>query len=112
MKDAQTGRSGSGLISLVGRIWRGDLPLPVLFWNWAVLGGLVVNLASSALFLFLMVSDQIAAGIIAGYLLSLPYNFLVTMGVWRSADSYDGDRRLAELARLVTVVGMLVLSFT
>lgn len=98
--------------SLLRNVWRGDLPLPDLFWNWAVAGGLLVNLISSGLFLFLMIADQIVAAIVGGYLFSLPYNFIVTVGVWRSANKYEGSRNMAELAKLVTIIGMLVLSFT
>ena len=112
MKDNQDEQAEPGHSSLIGRIWLGKLPLSVAFWNWAVLGGLIVNLITSATFLFLLASDQIIAGIVGGYLFSLPYNFIVTVGVWRSADNYEGDRRWAELAKLVTIVGMLLLSFT
>ena len=99
-------------MKLLRRIWLGEMPLGEVFWNWAVAGGLIVNVITSGLFLFLMMADQVIAAIVGGYLISLPYNFIVTVGVWRSADNYDGDRRFAETARLVTVVGMLLLSFT
>ena len=35
------------------RIWNGDLPLQQAFWNWAVTGGIVVNLITSVSFLAL-----------------------------------------------------------
>ncbi len=94
------------------RLWRGELPLQAAFWNWAVLGGLIINLASSAAFLLLMTADQLIGALIVGYGLSLPYNILVSVGVWRSADRYDGDRRWADLAKLVTAAGMILLSVT
>lgn len=93
-------------------LWRGDLPLQNAFWNWAVLGGLIVNLASSAAFLLLMTADQLIAALIVGYGFSLPYNILASVGVWRSADRYDGERRWADLAKLVTAAGMILLSVT
>ncbi|MEX0301653.1 MAG: hypothetical protein AB3N24_04450 [Leisingera sp.] len=96
----------------LARLWRGELPLQTAFWNWAVLGGIVINFVSSGMFMFLLVSDQVILALIAGYLLSVPYNLFVAVGVWRSADNYEGDRRLADAAKLVTVVGMLLLSFT
>ena len=37
---------------------------------------------------------------------------IVAVGVWRSAARYKGDRHWAELARVVTVAGMIVLSVT
>jgi hypothetical protein len=99
-------------MTAVGRLWRGELPLAQAFWAWAMIGGLLVNGATSVLFLTLIVGGQILAAFIAGYVLSVPYNVLVAVGVWRSAERYEGDRRLADLARAVTVILMVVLSVT
>jgi hypothetical protein len=80
----------------LGRLWRGELALDNAFWNWAVIGGLAVNLTSS----------------IAGYIFSVPYNIFVSVGVWRSAERYTGERKWAELAQIVTLVGMVLLTVT
>ena len=58
----------------LGRLWRGEIALPDAFWSWAVLGGLVINAASSALFLFLVMADQPILALVAGYAPSVPYN--------------------------------------
>ena len=68
----------------LGRLWRGELPLESAFWNWAVLGGLIVNVVSSVLFLFLLTAEQPIVALLVGYGLSIPYNILATVGVWRS----------------------------
>ena len=94
------------------RLWRGEIALPVAFWNWAVFGGLSINVASSALFLFLIMADRPISAYIAGYVPSVPYNVIVAIGVWRSAERFAGDRRWAELARIVTIIGMVLLSVT
>ena len=94
------------------RLWRGELALPDAFWTWAVFGGLAINVASSALFLFLIIADRPIFAFIAGYAPSVPYNVIATVGVWRSAERYSGDRRWAELARIVTIIGMVLLSVT
>lgn len=96
----------------IRRLWRGELALGHAFWNWAVSGGLAVNLATSALFLFLMMNGHPIAALIAGYGPSIPYNIIVTVGVWRSAGNYQGDRRRADLARAATIVGMVLLGVT
>jgi hypothetical protein len=44
--------------------------------------------------------------------LSVPYNLLAVVGVWRSAAHHDGPAGHAELARIVVVVVMLLLSVT
>jgi len=47
-----------------------------------------------------------------GYGLSLPYNLLATVGVWRSAARHRGPAAHADLARTGTVLLMLLLSVT
>lgn len=94
------------------RLWQGDLTLEAAFWNWAVVGGLIVNITSSALFLVLVVADRPFWALIAGYAFSVPYNVVATVGVWRAAERYDGERRWADLARVVTLFGMVLLSVT
>jgi len=94
------------------RLWQGELPLAQAFWNWAVLGGIVVNGLTSILFLALIMSGETVAAFVAGYLFSVPYNIVAAVGVWRSAGRYQGDRRWADIARIVTVAGMILLSIT
>lgn len=94
------------------RMWRGELVLDDAFWNWAVFGGLIVNVTSSVAFLFLIVADRHAAAAVIGYVFSVPYNIAVVVGVWRSAARFDGDQRRADLARIATLVGMVILSVT
>jgi hypothetical protein len=93
-------------------LWLGSLPLGEAFWTWAIVIGLLVNLTSSALFLALITADKPWAALFVGYALSVPYNVLATVGVWRSAAQYDGPVVHAELARTATVVVMLLLSVT
>jgi hypothetical protein len=94
------------------RLLHGELALENAFWNWAVFGGLIVNIVSSGLFLFLIMADRLIWAFIAGYAFSVPYNIIVTVGVWHSAGRYTGERRWAGLARVVTVAGMILLSVT
>ncbi len=94
------------------RLWLGAMPLPEAFWQWAVLGGILVNGSTTAGFLALLVAERPFLAFFVGYVLSVPYNIVVTVGVWRSAGRYPGDAQWANLARGVTVVGMTVLSLT
>jgi len=93
-------------------LWRGDLPLRDAFWNWAVFGGLLVNVTTSVLFLFLLTYDRPWLALLFGYGFSVPYNVLVMVGVWRSAGRHDGPAIQADVARLSTVILMTVLSLT
>ncbi|MDX1711495.1 MAG: hypothetical protein R3316_10215 [Rhodovibrionaceae bacterium] len=100
------------MIEALKRLWSGDLPLDQAFWTWAVLGGLLVNIATSGLFLALMAQDLPILALIGGYGLSVPYNVVAMVGVWRAADRHQGDRQWAETARVVTLVGLLLLTVT
>ena len=93
-------------------LWRGELSLDEAFWTWLVTIGLVINVASSLLFLTLITLDRPWAALLVGYGLSVPYNFLAVVGVWRSAARYQRPSLNADLARGVSLVLMAVLSVT
>lgn len=92
------------------RLWSGEMPLVRAFWTYAVLLGVAVNLATSGMFIALIAADQPLAALVVGYGVSVPYNIVATVGVWRAAGRHEGDPVHAELARVVTLVGMLLLS--
>lgn len=82
------------------------------FWDVAIIGGLVVNLTTSMLFLFLITADRPIVALVAGYGPSVPYNLVAVVGVWRSARRYQGERLWADLARIVALVWLAALSLT
>jgi len=94
------------------RLWSGEMPLVRAFWVYAATVGIALNLATSTLFLVLLTADRPLAALAAGYFGSVPYNVVVTVGVWRAADRHQGDRTHAVLARFVTLVGMALLTVT
>lgn len=91
-------------------LWAGDLPLGEAFWNYAIGVGVLVNLVTSGLFLTLITLDRPLAALLVGYGLSVPYNILALVGVWRSAARHPG--READLARIVTLLVMALLTVT
>lgn len=93
-------------------LWQGTLDLGEAFWTWAIFGGLVVNLATSILFLVLITFDFPWLAVLVGYGCSLPYNLVALVGVWRSSARYGGPKLHADLARGATAVLMVVLSLT
>jgi hypothetical protein len=99
-------------MSKLRALWSGDLPLGEAFWTFAIGIGLLVNLSTSAAFLGLISVDRPWAALFVGYVLSVPYNVVALVGVWRSAAHYEGQALHADLARIVTLAAMLVLSLT
>ena len=104
--------AGQGPFGWPGRFWRGELPLSEAFWTGALTIGLAVNVTTSLLFLGLITADLPWLALIMGYGISLPYNALAVVGVWRSAARYSGPSLHANLARLVTVTLMAGLTLT
>lgn len=96
----------------LARLWRGEVPLGEAFWNWGVLGGLLVNVSTSIGFLWLMMAGQTVAAFIVGYAMSVPYNIVAAVGIWRAAGRPEADPRWAGAARLAAVLGMTILSLT
>lgn len=92
------------------RLWRGDEPLARAFWGWAVVGSLLVNGATTTLFLILSAQDLVVLGLVAGYAISVPYNILAIVGVWRAADRHPGARFWAEAARIAALIGLIAMS--
>lgn len=88
------------------------MPLGEAFWIYAVAGGLAVNLVTSLLFLILVSADWLLAALVVGYGLSVPYNVVALVGVWRAAGRHEGQPALAESARIVTLIGMILLTVT
>ena len=93
-------------------LWSGDLALNEAFWTWTVTVGLLINIATSIVFLVLILQDQPLAAVLVGYGLSVPYNIVATVGAWRSAARYGGPSLHADLARIVTVTLMTGLTLT
>jgi hypothetical protein len=93
-------------------LWLGNHALSDAFWTWALTVGLLVNVVTSVLFLFLITQDLAWAALLVGYGVSLPYNVVAVICVWRAAARYDGPTIHADLARGATVVLMTVLSLT
>jgi len=94
------------------RLWTGEIPLDEAFWTYAVVGGIAVNVLTSLVFLILITMDLTLAAVIAGYVLSVPYNVVATVGVWRAAARDESDPQKAKLYRLITLAGMVLLSVT
>lgn len=94
------------------RLWSGTLPLDRAFWTYAVIGGLAVNVTTSLAFLIFVSADWMHAAFVAGYGLSVPYNVVALVGVWRAAKHHESNRGWAEAARIITLVGMVLLTIT
>lgn len=92
---------------LVRTLWAGEIPLSRAFWEYALVGGLLVNLATTILFMALLTTKTSIALLIFAFCLPIPYNVLMLVAVWRSAGRYQGRQIWADLARSAIVIWMI-----
>ena len=100
------------MASRLKSLWAGEVPLPEVFWHYAVGYGLILNIATSILFVVLVKTNASPWVLVPAYFLPVPYNLFMIVAVWRSAGRYQGPKQWAELARIGTVIGMLILTAT
>jgi hypothetical protein len=102
--------AGEARMTKLRALWAGELPLGEAFWTFAIGIGLLVSLATGALALVLITLDRPWSALFVGHVLSVPYNIVALVGVWRSAARHQGKAFYADLARIVSPVVMLLLS--
>ena len=84
-------------------LWRGEFSLPITYWGFAQLGGLLLAIPQMGLRMMQLTN---AAEVIDG--IALVYSVIVIVGIWRSAGRYTGNRIWADLARASTVLSPLL----
>ena len=87
----------------LGELWRGELPLEVAFWRYAIYYGFVINIVATAISLVLIVLDAPIAIAITVHLVPVPYLIVAARGVWRSADRHAGQGGFATFARIAVL---------
>lgn len=106
--------------NIIGRLWRGDVPLWKTYWIYGSLVGIIVNLSITwfAYQIYYYASDATELSKFDIYAISYTilavvtlYTLLITGGVWRSASNYKilhPDRRIyGNLAQIAAVFGVM-----
>jgi len=107
MADGATGRTMS-----LRRAWRADISLEAVFWTYAVIGGIAINVVTSLAFFILITMDLTLAAFVAGHAISLPYNLIASVGVCRAAVGEESGSQRAKFYPLITLAGMVLFSVT
>lgn len=81
-------------------LWRGQLPLEVAFWHYAIFYGLLLNVVATVAALALIVLDVPIVIAVIVHLTPVPYSIVALAGIWRSADRYEGHRGFATFIRI------------
>ena len=90
------------------RLWRGEVPLATVFWDYAIIYGTILNLISTVGAFAILAAKLPALLALAIHLLPTPYNLVAVVGVWRSAGRYQGPPVWALLARILVIVWAIV----
>ncbi len=88
-------------------LWNGQIPLGTAFWRFAVLYGAIANLLAFLAVLIALANDASAPLVLFLHVLPAPYWFAASLGVWRSADRYEGPAHWASRARVAAVAWLL-----
>jgi hypothetical protein len=86
------------------RLWRGEVGLARVFWDYAIIYGSLANLITTGGAFAALTADLPAWLAVAIFFLPLPYNVLIVVAVWRSAGRYAGPPMWARLARIAVIV--------
>jgi hypothetical protein len=86
------------------RLWRGEVGLARVFWDYAIIYGSLANLITTAAAFAALTADLPVWLAVAIFFLPLPYNVLIVVAVWRSAGRYAGPPMWATLARIAIIV--------
>jgi hypothetical protein len=88
------------LLQKLKALWRGQMPLEVAFWHYAIYYGLIVNVVATTIFVVLLLVDAPIALVVAVHFIPLPYSVVTAVGVWRSAGRHGGQAKFANFARI------------
>jgi hypothetical protein len=102
--------AGVSEIRTIVEFFHGGLPLARAFWLWGILGGGIVSLLATVLALTLIAAGAPAWLAMLVFAAHIPWNLVMLVGVWRSAGRPGVSPAAANLARLVMLVWVVVLS--
>ena len=84
------------------KLWKGEVALVVAYWAYGVLG----NIALRVLAIFAPPLPVVQIPLVC---LALAYLIVTSVGIWRSAGRYSGQKIWAVLARIVVAVNVIFL---
>jgi hypothetical protein len=87
-------------MNLIKRIWNGELPLVKVYWLYGVAFG-------SFIAIFSVLIKDYSTGLIVLTVALIPYQILVVVGTWRSANAYKNKKIWAVLAKIHVVFGVI-----
>lgn len=94
-------------MELIKKIWNGELPLFKVYWIYGVLGGLIIRLIVEGSYNLISL-QYLTVFSYTLITLILAYQLLLSVGIWRSANAYQGSKEWALLAKIAAVLGLII----
>jgi hypothetical protein len=89
---------------LLKRLWLGQMPLQEAFWRYLITYDLILNLvATTASVTAILAGAPIVLALVL-HLFPVPYSLFAATGAWRSADRFDGNPSLANVAKIAIII--------
>jgi len=94
-------------MDLIKNLWRGDVPLREAFWIFGSSVGFLLNIS----LLYLGSHEEIVTAVPGAFLILLLaivlyiYSPFILIGIWRSANKYQGLKRYAIAAKIAVILG-------
>lgn len=95
-------------MSIVGKMWRGDVPLWQACWIYGVLGKVLLSLALSVATLLSKIYPLVGLLIIPLFVFQACYNVVVFISIWKSSYKYEGNPLWASLARVMIIAASIL----
>lgn len=89
-------------LNIIQKLVYGRLPLYIIYWGYGVGGGAVLALLVN----FIVTDNKFLTELFL--LITLLYQILINVGVWRAANDYKKSKPLAWIAKTLTSIGTLI----
>jgi hypothetical protein len=93
----------------IASLWRGELPLATIFWEYTIAWGTLLNLVCTGAALGLFLNGRFVTGLIMHFA-AVPINAILVVAVYRAA-AREHSSRLANFSRVGAVVWFVAMLF-
>jgi hypothetical protein len=102
MQEIDSNQNDSSEKSFFGKLANGDFGLAKTYWLYGVLVGFVTNI--------LIMAISSTGILVVVFLALVAYSVPLYLGVWRAANKYEGRKLWSILAKIATVLGVIMLA--
>ncbi len=94
--------------SRIASLWRGELPLATVFWEYAIAWGTLINLLCTGAALVAFLNGAPAWLGLLLHFAAIPLNILLVVSIWRAAER-ENEKPLAKFAPIASSIWFLLM---